>query len=324
MLEYRNLGRSGLKVSRIALGCLSFGSPSWRPWVLDREGSRPIVRRALDLGINFFDTADYYSSGASEEVVGALVHELVDRQSIVIATKLFAPMHDGANGGGLSRKHVMEAVDASLRRLGTDYIDLYQVHRWDPDTPIEETLDALNDVVRAGKARYLGASSMAAWQFMKALGLQRASAWAPFVSMQSHYNLIYREEEREMVPLCLSEGIGIVPWSPLARGFLAGKRGAPGAPSIRSRTPDPFADRYGGRADEEVLDCLIALGARLGKEPAELAISWLASRNGVTAPIVGVTRPEQLEQAVAALSLVLDPVDVAALEAPYRPRAVIL
>ena len=316
-MEYRNLGRSGLKVSRLALGCMSFGDPRWRPWVLDADAARPLIARAIDHGVNLFDTADYYSAGESERVLGAAIRALTDRRTVVIATKLFAPMHGGANGGGLSRKHVFEAVDASLERLGTDYIDLYQVHRWDPETPIEETLDALDDVVRLGKVRYLGASSMAAWQFMKAIGLQRANGKATFIAMQSHYNLIYREEEREMVPLCLSEGVGIIPWSPLARGFLAR-----GAPSVRAATDTLSAAFYDAPADLAIRAALEAVAARTGHGCAEIALAWAASRPGVVAPIVGITRIDQLDAAVGAIGLTLDPADVVALEAPYRPRAI--
>jgi aryl-alcohol dehydrogenase-like predicted oxidoreductase len=322
-LEYQNLGRSGLKVSQLTLGCMSFGDPKWRPWILDADASRPVVKRALDLGVNLFDTADYYSLGESETVLGGAIRALTDRRSVVIATKVFAPMIPGPNGGGLSRKHIMEAVDASLQRLGTDYIDLYQIHRLDPATPIEETLDALNDIVRAGKVRYLGASSMPAWEFMKAIGIQRREGWAHFISMQNHYNLIYREEEREMIPLCRSEGVGLIPWSALARGFLAGKaRGAATPPSIRAGSDDMGARFYGAPADDAVLAALTEVADRLGHSCAEIAIAWLASRPGVVSPLIGITRVEQLESAAAAVAIRLDDADVALLEMPYQPRAV--
>lgn len=317
-MDYVNLGLSGLKVSRLALGCMSFGAPAWQPWVLDAERSAPILARALDLGFNFFDTADMYSLGASEEIVGAAL-KAVPRHRLVIASKLYNPMSDDPNDRGLSRKHVFEAVDASLKRLGTDYIDLYQIHRFDPATPLEETLDALDDVVRAGKVRYLGASSMHAWQFMKALGLQRANGWAPFIAMQNHYNLLYREEEREMLPLCRAEGIGVIPWSPLARGRLAGKRS-----STRADTDASAGRFYDATAaeDQAIQDAVAAVAVRHGCAPAVIAYAWVASRPGIAAPIVGVTRIDQLDAAVLALEVTLTPEDVAQLEAPYRPRAV--
>jgi 1-deoxyxylulose-5-phosphate synthase len=297
-MEYVNLGMTGVKVSRLALGCMTFGSPQWQPWVLDEAASTPIIERALDLGINFFDTADAYSRGESEVVVGRLLKRLRARHRLVLASKLYYPISDDPNDRGLSRKHIFEAVDASLKRLGTDYIDLYQIHRFDHSTPLEETLDALNDVVRAGKVLYLGASSMHAWQFMKALGVQRRNGWAQFVSMQPHYNLIYREEEREMLPLCRSEGIGVIPWSPLARGMLAGRRGEQ-ARSARSESE------------------------RHGRPMAQIAYAWVASRPGITAPIVGISKLHQFDDAVAALEVTLSEEDVAEMEAPYRPKAVV-
>ncbi len=322
-MDYVNLGRSGLKVSRLSLGCMTFGSPAWRPWVLDEARSAPIVAKALDFGINFFDTADMYSLGASEEVTGRLLKP-VPRHKLVIATKLYNPMSDDPNDRGLSRKHVFEAVDGSLKRLGTDYIDLYQLHRFDYQTPLEETLDALDDVVRAGKVRYLGASSMHAWQFMKALGLQRQHGWAPFVAMQPHYNLIYREEEREMLPLCRAEGIGVIPWSPLARGRLAGRgRNAEGA-SVRAETDSYTNVLYdASRAqDDAIMVALADVARRHGKPMAQIAYAWVASRPGVTAPIIGASRVEQLDDAVAALAVTLSGEDIAALEAPYRAKPV--
>jgi 1-deoxyxylulose-5-phosphate synthase len=329
-MQYVSLGQSGLKVSRLCLGCMTFGDPTWRgwDWVLDEETSKPIIDRALDLGINFFDTADMYSVGASEEVTGRLTRH-VPRNRLVIATKLYNPMSDDANDRGLSRKHVFEAVDASLKRLGTDYIDLYQIHRFDYDTPLEETLDALDDVVRAGKVRYLGASSMQAWQFMKALGLQRANGWAPFISMQNHYNLLYREEEREMLPLCRSEGVGIIPWSPLARGFLAGNR-KPNDPNAGSdfatarARGDEIAHRfYWSEQDFEVMKAVESVAARHEVSMAQVAYAWVASRPGVTAPIVGISKLEQFDDAIACLELRLRDEDVKELEAAYRSRPII-
>jgi aryl-alcohol dehydrogenase-like predicted oxidoreductase len=322
-MDYVNLGRTGLKVSRLSLGCMTFGSPDWQPWVLDEAASRPIIEKALDLGINFFDTADMYSKGASEEIVGKVLAP-VPRHKLVIASKLYNPVTDDPNDRGLSRKHVFEAVDASLKRLGTDYIDLYQIHRFDYETPLEESLDALNDVVRAGKVRYLGASSMHAWQFMKALGLQRAHGWAPFVSMQNHYNLLYREEEREMLPLCRSEGIGVIPWSPLARGRLAGRQGE-AAQSTRAQTDNTAVrlyDRDRTAEDDAIVAAVKRVAERHGRPMAQIAYAWVASRPGVSAPIVGISKLHQFDDAVAALDVTLTDEDVAEMEAPYRPKAV--
>jgi aryl-alcohol dehydrogenase-like predicted oxidoreductase len=317
-MDYINLGHTGLKISRITLGCMSFGSASWAPWVLDEAASNRIIAQAVDLGINMFDTADMYSLGRSEEIVGAALKD-IRRDTLVIATKLNAAMSDDPNDRGLSRKHVFAAVDASLRRLGTDHIDLYQIHRFDPETPLEETLEALDDLVRMGKVLYLGASSMSAWQFMKALGLQRQHGWARFVSMQNHYNLMYREEEREMLPLCRSEGIGVIPWSPLARGRLAG----------RARTTRAQSDKYAGTlydataaSDEAIVAAVGEVAGRHGVPMAEIAYAWVASRPGITSPIVGATKPGHLEAAVSALGLTLSPEDVALLEAPYCARPV--
>lgn len=320
-MEYINLGRTGLKVSRLALGCMTFGSPQWAPWVLDETASRPIIDKALELGINFFDLADMYSLGASEEIVGRALAGR-PRHSLVLATKLYNPMSQDPNDRGLSRKHIFEAVDGSLRRLGTDYIDLYQLHRFDYETPLEETLDALDDVVRAGKVRYLGASSMHAWQFMKALGMQRANGWAPFVSMQPHYNLMYREEEREMLPLCRSEGIGVIPWSPLARGRLAG-RGGEGS-TVRAQTDKTAGALYDRSAeqDEAVIAAVREVAQRHGRTPAQIAYAWVATRPGITAPIVGISKLGQFDDAVSALSVRLSDDDVALMEAPYRPKPV--
>jgi 1-deoxyxylulose-5-phosphate synthase len=322
-MQYVNLGSAGLKVSRICLGTMTYGSSQWRPWVLDEEASRPLIRQALESGINFFDTADMYSLGASEEVLGRALEEFgPGRDKLVIATKVFYPMGDDPNARGLSRKHIMSAIDGSLRRLGTDYVDLYQIHRFDSETPIEETLEALHDVIRAGKARYLGASSMPAWQFAKLLYTADANNWTRFITMQNHYNLLYREEEREMIPLCLDQGIGVLPWSPLARGLLAGKR--------RSKTVRAETDTYGHQlygeqinaTDARVIDSLEALASGSGMPPARMALAWLLQKPGVIAPIVGVSKPGQLDDAVAALEVVLSPDTIARLEKPYLPHQV--
>ncbi len=318
-MDYVNLGKSGLKVSRIGLGCMTFGSPDWAPWVLDADASAPILAEAVERGINLFDTADMYSKGASEDVLRDKLLPLLPRHKIVLATKLYNPMSDDPNDRGLSRKHVYDAVDGSLRRLGTDHIDLLQLHRFDYDTPLEETLDALNDVVRAGKVRYLGASSMFAWQFMKALGLQRANGWAQFVSMQPHYNLIYREEEREMLPLCRSEGIGVLPWSPLARGVLAGKRKSTRADS--DKVANALYDSARAQ-DEAIAEAVREVADARGVSMARIAYAWVATRPGITAPLVGISRPELFDDAIAALDITLDDEEVARLEAPYRPKPV--
>jgi 1-deoxyxylulose-5-phosphate synthase len=322
-MEYVNLGSAGLKVSRICLGCMTYGSSQWRPWVLDEEASRPLIKQALENGINFFDTADMYSKGASEEVLGRALKDLGPaRDELVIATKVFYPMGDDPNARGLSRKHIMAAIDASLRRLGTDHVDLYQIHRFDPATPIEETLGALHDVVRAGKARYLGASSMPAWQFAKLLFTADAHGWTRFITMQNHYNLMYREEEREMIPLCLDQGIGVLPWSPLARGLLAGKRRPK---TIRAATDTYGHQLYGEQisdADARVIDSLEALAAESGMPPARMALAWLLQKPGVVAPIAGVSKPGQLDDALAALEAELPADVVAKLEEPYLPHAV--
>jgi aryl-alcohol dehydrogenase-like predicted oxidoreductase len=321
-MDYVNLGRTGLKVSRLCLGCMSYGSREWRDWVLPEEESRPFIRRALELGVNFFDTADMYSRGASEEVLGRALGDFAERDQVVIATKVFFPMGKGPNDRGLSRKHILDAIDGSLRRLGTDYVDLYQIHRWDTATPIEETLEVLHDVVRAGKARYLGASSMYAWQLAKALYLADRHGWSRFVSMQDHYNLVYREEEREMLPLCREEGLGIIPWSPLARGFLAGnRRRGEGLGDTRRAHSDDYAQRlYYQDSDFDVVERVVAVAGRLGVPPAQVALAWLLHQPAVTAPIVGATRLEHLEDAAAALDLRLDAGDLAALAEPYRPH----
>jgi aryl-alcohol dehydrogenase-like predicted oxidoreductase len=324
-MEYTRLGNTGLKVSRICLGMMSYGTSKWRPWVLDEGPSRPFVKRALELGINFFDTADVYSLGESEAVLGRALKELgVSREKVVIATKLMGAMGDSPNQRGLSRKHVMHSIDNSLRRLGMDYVDLYQIHRFDPETPIEETIEALTDVVKAGKARYLGASSMAAWQFAKMLYTADRLRLSRFVSMQNHYNLVYREEEREMIPLCLEEGIGIIPWSPFARGFLAGthRRGDYGD-TTRAKTDDFTHQLYYSDDDFQVVDRVTEIAKRRGISNAQVALAWLLQKPGITAPIIGATKLEQLDDDVKALDVKLEPAEVEALEAPYRPHPVL-
>ena len=329
-MEYVNLGRTGLRVSRLCLGTMTFGSTAWRPWILPEEASRPFIRLALDAGINFFDTADMYSRGVSEEIVGRALHDFTTRDQVVIATKAFFPMGDGPNDRGLSRKHLFDAIDASLRRLRTDYVDLYQIHRFDPHTPIEETLEALNDIVRAGKARYIGASSMFAWQFAQMLRVSEGHGWARFVSMQNHYNLVYREEEREMLPLCRAEGIGVIPWSPLARGFLAGNRdrtaGADakkGGETLRARTDEYAQSLYYADSDFRVVDRVVELASARGVTAAQIALAWILRQPGVTAPIIGVTKTEQLDDAVAALDVALDDEECGRIEEPYVPHPVL-
>jgi aryl-alcohol dehydrogenase-like predicted oxidoreductase len=321
-MEQVRLGSSGLHVSRICLGMMSYGSSAWRPWVLDEEEAGPIVRAAVEAGITFFDTADVYSDGASEVVTGRLLRPLLSREELVVATKLFSPMTPGPNGRGLSRKHVMAAIDASLARLEMDYVDLYQIHRFDPLTPVEETMEALHDVVQAGKARYIGASSMFAWQFAKMQHAADTHGWTRFVSMQNHYNLVYREEEREMIPLCHDQGIGIIPWSPLARGLLAGKRRRSGErESVRAET-DTFQDElYGRPEDFDVAEQVEQLAAARGVPPAQVALAWLLQQPAVV-PIVGATRESYIEDARAAVDLSLTADEIARLEAPYRPNSV--
>jgi 1-deoxyxylulose-5-phosphate synthase len=322
-MEYVRLGSTGLKVSRICLGTMTYGTPEWRPWILDEAASRPFFVRALEHGINFFDTADMYSRGVSEEVVGRALHELTGRDQVVIATKAFYPLRDGPNQRGLSRKHLFNAIDASLRRLGTEYVDLYQIHRFDYDTPIEETLEALHDIVKAGKARYIGASSMYAWQFATMLHTAEARGWTRFVSMQNHYNLVYREEEREMMPLCRAEGIGVIPWSPLARGFLAGnRRPADRGDTVRAKTDD-IAHEYYGESDFAIADRAAELAKRRGVTPAQVALAWLLAKPGVTSPIVGASKLPQLDEAVAASELRLDAGEMTFLEEHYQPHRII-
>jgi aryl-alcohol dehydrogenase-like predicted oxidoreductase len=322
-MDYVNLGVTGLKVSRICLGTMTYGSSKWRQWVLDEEASRPLIKQALEAGINFFDTADMYSLGASEEVLGRALKDFGPaRDKVVIATKVFYPIGDDPNQRGLSRKHIMHAIDDSLRRLGTDYVDLYYIHRFDPETPIEETIQALHDLVRAGKALYLGASSMAAWQFAKMLCTADANGWTRFSAMQNHYNLIYREEEREMIPLCLEEGIGVLPWSPLARGLLTGKRRPE---TIRARTDIYRKQIYGdeiGEADARVIERLEVVAAEQGLAPAQVALAWLLQKPGVVAPIVGASKPQHLDDALAALKVRLAAAAIATLEEVYVPHPV--
>ncbi|MEV6025798.1 aldo/keto reductase [Streptomyces sp. NPDC052036] len=319
-MEYVKLGSTGLDVSRICLGCMSFGLPDrgTHTWSLDEEASRPLIRRALDAGINFFDTANVYSDGTSEEIVGRALAEYARRDEIVLATKVHGRMRSGPNGGGLSRKAIMTEIDHSLRRLGTDYVDLYQIHRWDPTTPVEETMEALHDVVKAGKARYIGASSMYAWQFSKAQYTARLGGWTRFVSMQNHYNLLYREEEREMLPLCADQGVGVLPWSPLARGRLTRDWDET---SERSRT-DEFGKRLYQEGDRAIVDAVATVAAERGIPRARVALAWLLHQNTVAAPIVGVTKPHHVDDAVAALDVHLTDKETEALQEPYRPHPI--
>ncbi|MBL8141839.1 MAG: aldo/keto reductase [Acidobacteria bacterium] len=318
------LGRSELLVSRICLGCMSFGDPAWRSWVKSDAESRPFFARALERGINFFDTADMYSNGVSEEVTGRALRALARRDEVVIATKVYYALEPGLVRAGLSRRHIMSAIDDSLRRLGTDYVDLYQIHRFDHETPIEETLEALADVVKAGKVRYLGASSMAAWQFATMLHTADRHGWPRFVSMQNHYNLVYREEEREMLPLCLHEGIGVVPWSPLARGFLSGSRKRGQRDASAREVQDAFAHRlYYTEADYEIVDRTVAVAAELGISPSQVALAWLLKQPGVAAPIVGTTKLSHLDDAVEASSVALSAEHCRLLEERYQPHPVL-
>jgi 1-deoxyxylulose-5-phosphate synthase len=318
------LGSSGLEVSRLCLGCMTYGDPGWRPWILPEKDARAHFVKALELGFNFFDTADMYSNGASEEVTGKLLKELSHREDYVLATKCFFPHADRPNRKGLSRKHILAACDSSLKRLGHEYIDLFQIHRLDHTTPMEETLSALDSLVRAGKVRYLGASSMAAWEFASLLFLADQNGFHRFVSMQNHYNLVYREEEREMIPLCLAEGVGLIPWSPLARGFLAGTRKREGkGPTMRAES-DGFADdMYFKDEDWDVVDALVEVAKEIGRKPAQVALAWLLSAPGVDAPIVGTTKLEQLEELAQAVGLELEDHHIQKLEKPYRPHPIL-
>ena len=323
-MQYVNLGKTGLKVSRLCLGMMTYGTSKWRDWVLDEEQSRPFIQRALEAGINFFDTADVYSLGVSEEVTGRALRDFAKRDEVVLATKVFNPMWDKPNQRGLSRKHIMDGIDASLRRLGVEYVDLYQIHRYDSETPIEETMEALHDVVKAGKARYIGASSMYAWQFAKAQHTAEKHGWTKFVAMQNHYNLVYREEEREMIPLCLDQGIGVIPWSPLARGFLAGNRTRDkGGETARSKS-DAFAHQmYYQENDFGTLERTQELAKQRGVSSAQIALAWLLHKPGVTAPIIGASKMYQLEEAIAGLAIQLSSEDIKGLEEPYRPHPVL-
>jgi 1-deoxyxylulose-5-phosphate synthase len=324
-LEYAKLGRSGLQVSRFCLGCMSYGKTTagilrWA-WTLTEEESRPYIQRALEAGVNFFDTANVYSAGESENVLGRAIRDFAKRDEVVIATKVWGPVWDGPNGKGLSRKAILSEIDKSLKRLGMDYVDLYQIHRFDYDTPLEETLEALNDVVRAGKVRYLGASSMHAWQFMKALGLQRKNGWAQFISMQNYYNLIYREEEREMMPLCVSEGVGSIPWSPLARGRLA--RPWTDEPQTDRAKTDAFAKGLYDKTvtqDKPIIDRVNEIAKDRGLPPSQIALAWVMSKLAVASPIVGATKPHHLDDAIAAVSVKLTPEEITKLEELYQPH----
>jgi 1-deoxyxylulose-5-phosphate synthase len=323
-MQYPRLGSSGLKVSRICLGMTSYGSQTERRWHLGEDEAEPIVQRAVEAGVTFFDTADMYSDGMTEEITGRLLAKLFPRRDdYVLATKVYFPMGPSPNDRGLSRKHVLAGIDASLRRLGTDYVDLYQIHRWDYETPIEETMAALHDVVVAGKARYLGASSMYAWQFAKAQHTAQAAGWTQFTSMQNHYNLVYREEEREMIPLCIDQGVGCIPWSPLARGLLAGNRERGGEQRTVRAGSDPLAEQMYGSDDFDVVDAVRALAAERGLPPAQIALAWLLGKPAVTAPIVGATKLRHLEDAIAAVEVTLSEDEMACLEAPYRPHPVL-
>jgi aryl-alcohol dehydrogenase-like predicted oxidoreductase len=323
-VQYVRLGQTGMKVSRICLGMMTYGTSQWRDWVLNEDESRPFVQRALELGVNFFDTADMYSLGVSEEITGRALRDFAQRDEVIVATKVFHAMSDDVNARGLSRKHILDAIDASLRRLGMDYVDLYQIHRWDYETPIEETMEALTDVVRAGKARYIGASSMWAWQFAKAQYVARLHGWTPFVSMQNHYNLVYREEEREMIPLCLDQGVGLIPWSPLARGFLAGNRTRDkGGETSRSRTDNYAHDLYYRDDDFDIVDHVVALAQKRGRSPAQIALAWMLHKPGITSPIIGASKMPHLEEALAAIDIALDDDEITLLETPYQPHPIL-
>ena len=324
-MDHVNLGKSGLKVSRLCLGMMTYGSPQWRPWVLDEAQAQPFVEHALEAGITFFDTADVYSLGESERVLGNLLKKLnVKRESVVVATKVFSPMSEDVNDHGLSRKHILDSIDSSLKRLQMDYVDLYQIHRWDYDSPIEETMDALNDVVRSGKARYIGASSMFAWQFAKAQHAAELRNWTRFVSMQNHYNLVYREEEREMIPLCIDQGVGLIPWSPMARGFFAGNRQRGGGGETARAKADPFADQlYFRDGDFTVADRAWEIAREHNVTGSQIALAWMLNKPHITSPIIGASKMDHLEQAVAALEIKLTAEEIKRLEEPYQPHPVL-
>jgi aryl-alcohol dehydrogenase (NADP+) len=319
-MEYGRLGTTGATISRICLGMMTYGAKSWRPWVLEEDEARPFVQRAVEAGINFFDTADMYSYGESERITGKLLKEFARRDEVVIATKVFQPMSGRPNDGGLSRKHIVQGVEQSLKRLGVDYIDLYQIHRRDPHTPIEEVVTALDSLVQSGKVLYLGASSMFAWQFLKMLQLQQSNGLARFVTMQNHYNLVYREEEREMIPLCLEEGIGMIPWSPLARGFLAGRK--PGEATIRAKTDD-LKKSYYKESDYVVVERVEEVATARGVKPAQVALAWMFTKPVVSAPIIGASKMYQLDDAIAAVDIKLTDDEVKRLEEPYEPHRVL-
>lgn len=323
-MEYVRFGNTGMKVSRICLGCMSYGDPAKRyDWALNEEQSRPYIQRALELGINFFDTADVYSMGMSEVVLGRALRDFTTRDEVVIATKVYQPMGLEPNNRGLSRKHIFSAIDASLKRLGTDYVDLYQIHRWDYETPIEETMEALNDVVRAGKARYIGASAMYAWQFAKALYTADLHGWTRFVAMQPHYNLIYREDEREMLPLCQDQKIAVIPFSPLARGWLTRKTQKEQNETLRGQTDALNKQRYDLEDNPAIVERVSKVAEAHGAPMAQIALAWVLSKPSVTAPIIGATKPHHLEDAIAALSIQLAPEEIRQLEEPYRPHPII-
>jgi aryl-alcohol dehydrogenase (NADP+) len=324
-MQYTNLGKTGMKVSRLCLGMMSYGAKSWREWVLDEEQAKPFVRRALDAGINFFDTADVYSLGESEKITGNLLKFFgVRRENVIVATKVNGQMSEDINAKGLSRKHILDSIDRSLKRLKLDYVDLYQIHRWDYETPIEETMEALNDVVRAGKARYIGASSMFAWQFAKAQHIAEMHGWSRFASMQNHYNLVYREEEREMIPLCLDQGVGLIPWSPMARGFFAGDRKRDGSGETSRSNSDPFAKGlYFRDEDFAVADCAREVAQERGVTGSQIALAWVLSKPHINSPIIGATKMDHLEQAIATLDLKLTEDEVKRLEEPYEPHPIL-
>jgi len=324
-MQYTNLGKTGMKVSRLCLGMMSYGSKQWRNWVLEEEDAKPFIKRALDAGINFFDTADVYSLGESERVTGNILKEFgVKRENIAVATKVNGQMSDDINDKGLSRKHIMDSIDKSLQRLQMDYVDLYQIHRWDNETPIEETMEALNDVVRAGKARYIGASSMFAWQFAKSLHVSETNGWTKFVSMQNHYNLVYREEEREMIPLCKDQGVGLIPWSPMARGFFGGDRKRGGGGETERANSDPFANGlYFREEDFSVAGRAAEVAKERGVTASQIALAWVLNKPYVHSPIIGATKMEHLDQAIAALDIKLSEDEVKGLEEPYKPHPVL-
>ena len=322
-MQYTNLGKTGLKVSRLCLGMMTYGSKKWRKWVLDEDQARPFVKRALDGGINFFDTADVYSLGESERITGNLLKG-IKRETVVVATKVYQQMSDDVNDRGLSRKHILDSIDKSLQRLQMDYVDLYQIHRWDYNTPIEETLEALNDIVRAGKARYIGASSMFAWQFMKALHVSEINGWSKFISMQNHYNLVYREEEREMIPLCIDQGIGLIPWSPMARGFFSGDRKPSGGGETARAQNDPFANElYFREEDFIVAERAHEVAKERGVTASQVALAWMLGKPHITAPIIGSSKIEHLDEAIAALDVKLSEDEIKKLEDAYCPHPIL-